>query len=83
MGTDGEIYILKGAVDIDHRTNIDEEIRKPRNTTIKTKAKKSTPKPGNVVVVNQGGLFDNIDTDTQPSELSAEDFTKSIIDLMS
>lgn len=83
MGTDGEIYILKGAVDIDHRTNIDEEIRKPRNATIKTKAKKSTPKPGNVVVVNQGGLFDNIDTDTQPSELSAEDFTKSIIDLMS
>ena len=84
IATDGEIMLLKGAIDIDQRVNVEEEIKKPRNA-MKAKAKISSPKPGAVVPVNQCGLFDNLEPENQPADFNttAEDFAQSVLDLMS
>lgn len=80
IATDGELYILKGAVNIDHR--IREESPPKRETTkedgkssvIKTKAKR--PKHGKIINITQGNLFNDNNTN---APVLPEEYMESIL----
>lgn len=107
IATDGELYILRGAVTIDHRIRKEAPpVRKKssernahkngvshpegqqalipgtpdredaNSSAIKAKAKRKAPKPGKIIPITQGNLFENNTTNILASH---EEYIESIL----